>query len=176
MSTAAATTSSLRRRLPSTLPPPSLDRGGGLVEGASHRFQDRELGKTARVAAGGQRQFRVRRVHVDNAPAPIGDPAHPHRSEHAGQPAAMALLPPGPRLPFRPSHYRPPSLCAHRVLFALRPHVEVILHQLPQQLTSLLFEQQLQLVVGHTPRRGVGQRRDQALEGIAGGEVRITPA
>jgi hypothetical protein len=47
--------------------------------------------------------------------------------------------------------------------------------QLPQQLAPLLFEQFLQLVMGHTPRRVTGQRRDEAFEGITGGGIRIRP-
>ena len=87
----------------------------------------------------------------------------------------MVCLPPGPHLSFRPAHRRLPCADADCRFFRPRSQVKVILHQLPQQLAPLLFEQFLQLVMGHTPRRVTGQRRDEAFEGITGGGIRIRP-
>lgn len=82
----------------------------------------------------------------------------------------MVCLPPGPHLSFRSAHRRLPCADADCRFFRPRSQVKVILHQLPQQLAPLLFEQFLQLVIGHTPRRApasVATRRSKALREAA---------
>lgn len=85
----------------------------------------------------------------------------------------MALLPPGSRLSFRTEYQRLPSVRSQRGLLLPGSLIQVVLHQLPQQLASQLFEPGFQFVMRHVRCRAVAQRRIEALEGITGGQVRI---
>ncbi|GGP92303.1 hypothetical protein GCM10010278_83050 [Streptomyces melanogenes] len=59
----------------------------------------------------------------------------------------MVLLPPGPRLSFRAEFNGMLFAGMHRLLLPHGSLIEVVLHQLPQQLASQLFELSFQLVM-----------------------------
>ena len=75
-----------------------------------------------------QVQLPVSRIQVYTATAAVGQSAHRHLSEHRGQRAGVAGLDTAAGHLFGVGHLRQP-------LFTLRPQVQMILEQLPHQLS-----------------------------------------
>jgi hypothetical protein len=111
------------------------------------------------VLLGRQVQQRISRVQVGVAPRTVGRTPHPDLAEHGRQPTLASRLRPLTRRPIGPNHPRGLRL-------PLRPKVQMILQQLPQQLPPVDLQSSLQLRVGQARRLLATQPRHHRLEAI----------
>lgn len=145
--------------VPQPVPGGLLDRAGRLSKRAPGALDGRQPPQPVRVLLGRQVQQRVSRVQVGVPPRTVGRAPHSDLAEHGRQPTLASRLRPLTRHPIGPDHPRGPR-------FPLRPQVQVILQQLPQQLPAVDLQSCLQLRVGQACRLLATQPGHHRLEAI----------
>jgi hypothetical protein len=114
-----------------------LDRLGGVVEGAPRRFEGGQLPQAVRVLLHRQVQRGVGGIQVGVAAAAVRQPGHRYLAEHRGQGAGV------PGLDGTAGHLLGVGHLL-QALLALRPQLQVILHELAEQLATGLLQVGLQ--------------------------------
>ena len=104
-----------------------------------------------------QIQLRVRGMQIRGPGRPVRQPLHAHLAEHRGQGTVMPALGPVPWCLTGTCDIGAP-------LLTRRPHIQMILEQLPHQLPRPLGQPLFQLTMGDLPGLRPGQLRDHRLE------------
>ena len=144
-----------------------FDRRGAVVEGAPRRFEGGQLPQAVRVLLHRQVQRGVGGIQVGVTAATVGLPGHRHLAEHRGQRAGMPGLDGTAGLLPGVGHLL-------QALLALRPQLQVILHQLAEQFATGLLQVGLQ--VGMLQAGGLGaveETQRRLKQRAAGGEALV---
>jgi hypothetical protein len=146
-----------------------FDRLGGVVEGAPCRFEGGQLPQAVRVLLHWQVQCRVGGIQVGVPAAAVGQPGYRHLAEHRGQRAGVPGLDGTAGHLLGVGHLR-------QALLALRPQVQVVLHQLAEQLATGLLQVGLQFGMLQAGGRGAVEETQRRVEQCAaGGEALVHP-
>jgi len=139
------------------LPGGPRHRGGRVGERAPHAFDRRQPAQPVGVLLCRKVQHGISRVQVGVSAVTVGHPPDPDRPEHGGQPALTVRLGALARHPVGVDHLGESGL-------ALRPHLQMSLKQLPQQLPAVHGKPCLQHIVGQPCRFLTAQPRHHRLE------------
>jgi len=139
------------------LPGGPRHRGGRVGERAPRAFDRRQPAQPVGVLLCRKVQHGISRVQVGVSAVTVGHPPDPDRPEHGGQPALTVRLGALARHPVGVDHLGESGL-------ALRPHLQMSLKQLPQQLPAVHGKPCLQHIVGQPCRFLTAQPRHHSLE------------